>query len=149
MLTPAAALAFARENGVVLVSARGPVPTLTEAIVGAPIRGSWWGHPDGKKIFRILQTVTSSDEILVCRLVDGKITLVHRRLWPALVRVADAFPARRTAHVVSEHTPSGRHRTLETPLLEWVPQEIKQQADQLSAEEALRALGPWAAAKGE
>ena len=53
-----AALAFVREHGVVLVSARGPVPTLTEHIAGEPIRGSWWGHPEGKRIFAVLQAVS-------------------------------------------------------------------------------------------
>lgn len=146
MLTPAAALAFVRETGVVLVSARGPVPTLTETIVGTSIRGSWWGHPDGKKIYSILQTVTASDDVLVCRLVNGKVTLVHRRVWPALVRLSDRFPAKHTARLVDVHTPTGRHRTLATLLREWVPQEITRQAEHLSVEQALRTLGPWAAA---
>jgi hypothetical protein len=144
MLTPDAALGFVRDNGVVLVSAKGPVPTLTEAIVGAPIRGSWWGHPDGRKIYRILQSVTASDEVLACRLVDGKVTLVHKRLWPALVRLADRFSPKRTARLVDEHTPAGRHLTHETPLLEWVPQEIKREAEHLTAAQALQTLGQWA-----
>jgi hypothetical protein len=47
-----AALAFVRDHGVVLASARGPVPTLTHAIAGEAIRGSWWGHPQGKQHLR-------------------------------------------------------------------------------------------------
>jgi hypothetical protein len=39
-------LAWVREQGVVLQSARGPVPNLAEQIAGEPIRGSWWAtHP--------------------------------------------------------------------------------------------------------
>ena len=34
------ALAFIREHGVVLASAEGPVPCLTDAIVGEPVQGS-------------------------------------------------------------------------------------------------------------
>ena len=45
------ALDFVREHGVVLVSASGPAPKLTEAIAGEKIKGSWWGHPKGKQIF--------------------------------------------------------------------------------------------------
>jgi len=84
-MTPQAALAFVEKHGVVLVSARSAVPPLVEAIAGAPIRGSWWAHPKGREIFRILQAVSDSPDVLVCRLVDGKLSLVHRRLWPALV----------------------------------------------------------------
>src|SRR4030095_7234834 len=31
-----------REQGIVLQSARGPVPNLAEYVAGEPIRGSWW-----------------------------------------------------------------------------------------------------------
>jgi len=85
-MTAAEAIAFVRQHGVVLASAQGAVPRLTEAITGEPIKGSWWAHPKSHHIFGILQAVTDSEDILVCRLVDGKLTLVHRRLWPALVR---------------------------------------------------------------
>ena len=36
---------FVERHGVVLASARGPVPNVAEAVAGEPIRGSWWGHP--------------------------------------------------------------------------------------------------------
>ena len=44
-MTAAEALAFVKQRGVVLVSAKGPVPSLTEGNAGEPINGSWWGHP--------------------------------------------------------------------------------------------------------
>ena len=50
-MTAAEALAFIEQRGVVLASAKGPVPRLTEAIAGEPIKGSWWGHPKGQQIF--------------------------------------------------------------------------------------------------
>src|SRR5580704_1458010 len=48
-----AALSFIREQGVVLVSAKGPAARLTELIAGEPIRGSWWGHPKSHEIFEV------------------------------------------------------------------------------------------------
>jgi hypothetical protein len=87
-MTAAEAISFIKEHGVVLASAKGPVPRLTEAIVNEPIRGSWWAHPKSHDIFAIFQAVTDSKDVLVCRLVDRKVTFVHRRLWPSLVRVA-------------------------------------------------------------
>jgi hypothetical protein len=47
---------------------------------GAPIRGSWWKHPDSKMIFRATRLVRSSEHVLVCRLVEGKVTYVDSRL---------------------------------------------------------------------
>jgi len=143
-MTAAEALAFIEEHGVVLVSAKGPVPRLTEAIAGEPIKGSWWGHSKSHRIFAILEFVSESDEVLVCRLVKGKITLVHRRLWPALVRLAARFPPNQISKVRQEHTSSGRHVNKEVPFPGWVPAEVLKQAKSLSEEEAIAALGEWA-----
>ena len=74
------ALAFVERHGVVLQAARGPLPNLAEAIVGGPIRGTWWGHPKGKEIFRVTEAICESPNVLVCKLVEGKMTYVHRRL---------------------------------------------------------------------
>ena len=144
-MTAAEALAFVEEHGVVLVSAKGPRPRLTETIAGEPIKGSWWSHPKSHQIFAILEVVTASQDVLVCHLVKGKITLVHRRLWPALVRLADRFPTDRIAKVRQEHTSTGRHVNKEVHFPRWVPAEVMKQAKSLSEEEAIAALGEWAA----
>jgi hypothetical protein len=145
-VTAREALAFVRDHGVVLVSAKGAVPRLTEAIVGEPIHGSWWAHPKSHQIFAMLQSVTESEDVLVCRAVDGKLTLVHRRLWPALVRIAARFPPDRISQVREEHTPSGKHASRELPFPKWVPPGVKEEARRIGEEEALIALGPWALA---
>ncbi len=45
-VSPKEGLAFVKRHGVVLHAARGPVPSLAEAIAGGPIRGSWWEDYD-------------------------------------------------------------------------------------------------------
>ena len=135
-----AALAFVREHGVVLVSAKGPVPRLTEAIAGEAVKGSWWGHPKGKLIFDVLQTVCDDEDVLVCRLIKGKLTLVHRRLWPALAAAAAQFPAAHICKVDQEHSASGRHENHETPFPDWVPEHVLAEARSISPSEALAAL---------
>jgi hypothetical protein len=137
------ALDFVREHGVVLVSAAGPAAKLTEAIAGEPIKGSWWGHPQGKQIFPVLEAVCEHADVLVCRLVDGKLTLVHRRLWPALAAAAAAgyFPPERLAQVTQQHTAGGRHRNVETAFPDWLPADVGNEMDPAAA---LAALGPWA-----
>jgi hypothetical protein len=133
-------LEWVHERGVVLQSARGPIPSLAEYIAGEPIRGSWWGHKSGHEIFTVLTGVLSSPDVIATRLVNGKITLIHRRVWPALVRVADRFPTERLAAVDEEHTASGAHRTTEIPFPEWVPIEDMTAARLLSVDEALAQL---------
>ena len=137
------ALAFVREHGVVLASAKGSAPRLTEAIIGEPIKGSWWAHSQSHHIYAILEAVTESEQVLVCRLIDGKITLVHQRLWPSLVRLAGRFAPGQLAQIREQHTPSGRHAKLEIPYPQWVPPHVTEQARTISEQEALAAFGPW------
>jgi hypothetical protein len=123
-------------HGMLLQSARGPIPNVAELVAGEPIRGSWWGHPKGHAIFDALETLSDSPDVVRLRLVNGKVTLVHRRLWPALVRVADELDAARLSALHEEHTASGAHRVHERPFPSWVPDDVLDRAAQLSAEDA-------------
>lgn len=145
-MTPEEATRFVEQHGVVLESAHGPVPNLVEAVLGERIRGSWWAHKKGRDVFRLTRAVRDSPDVLVCRLVDGKITYVHRRLWPALARLHDRLPAQRLAAVHEIHTGSGKHRVEETPFRTCVPPELWKQAENLSETDALSQLGDWARA---
>jgi hypothetical protein len=142
-MTADEAISFIKKNGVVLASAKGPVPRLTEAIVNGSINGSWWAHPKSQQIFSVFQVVTHSKDVLVCRLVNGKVTFVHRRLWPALVRVAKRFPAAQISQVHEEHTASGQHVTHEVPFPKWVSPAVMKRAKGMSEKEAFDSLGTW------
>lgn len=134
------ALAFVKRHGVVLQAAHGPVPSLAEAIAGEPIRGSWWGHPKARLIYHATQSICKSPEVLVCKLIDGKITYVHRRLWPALVKLAPRFRKEQLAQVWDEHTKSGAHVSRKKAFPRWVPAEVMQEAETLSVVDAEQVL---------
>ena len=134
-------VAFVEKHGVVLASARGPVPSLAEAVAGAPIKGSWWAHPAGQAIFQALEAVSESDAIRCFKLVDGKVTFVHRRLWPALVRLAGELGKTRLAAIRQEHTASGAHRNLVTPFPRWVSDGVRRAAAALDPAAARAQLG--------
>jgi hypothetical protein len=127
-------------DGVLLESAKGPVPNVAELVAGRPISGSWWSHPDSHEIFAVVNELADSPDVVRLRLVNGKVTLVHRRVWPALVRVADRFPPERLAAVSEEHTASGKHRKVETPFPDWVPTEVQVAANELTEAAALAQL---------
>jgi hypothetical protein len=135
---------FVARHGVVLASGKGRVPNLAEAVAGAPIRGGWWSHPKGREIFRALQVVGDSPDVLSFRLVERKITFVHRRLWPALVRLVGQLGKERLTAIRQEHTKTGAHRNVLTPFPKWVPAEIKAAAGKLSEADAREQLGSWA-----
>lgn len=142
-MTAGEAVNYVKKHGIVLESADGPVPSLAQAVAGGRIRGSWWGHPKGHEIFALTRKLRNSKEILVCRLVDGKVTYVHRRLWPAVVRLADRFASNRLAAIREIHTPTGRHRLEETPYPLWVAEAVRKAAKSMSEAEAMDALGKW------
>jgi hypothetical protein len=93
--------------------------------------------------------VGDSPDVLCFRLVEGKVTFVHRRLWPALVRLAPKLGKDRLSAIKQEHTDSGAHRNIVTPFPKWVPPEVKKAAQKLSEHEAQEQLGAWAIGVGE
>ena len=123
-----------------LESARGPIPNVAELVVGEPISGSWWGHADSHAIFERINELADSPDVVRLRLVNGKVTLVHRRLWPALVRVAGHFRPERIASIAEEHTAAGTHVKIETPFPEWVSADALEIAATLTEDEAFAAL---------
>jgi len=148
-MTPREALAFVKANGIVLESARGAVPTLADVIAGEPIRGSWWGHRKAAQIFRCTRAIRDSPDVLVCRLIGGKVTYVHRRIWPALVRLRKQFDPARLSAIREVHTSLGKHETRTVRFSEWVPREVMIAAASLTALEAAEMLRSKLRAKGQ
>jgi len=142
-MTPQQALGLVKKHGVVLESARGPVPNLVEMVVGETRKGSWWTHPRAREVFALTRALRDSPDILVTRFVDGHITYVHRRLWVPLVRIARALPRASIARVREVHTASGAHRLDIEPFPGWVPDDVAKEAKSLSNDEAVRLLGDW------
>ncbi|HEY5437996.1 MAG TPA: hypothetical protein VIJ99_03770 [Acidimicrobiales bacterium] len=131
---------WVEEQGVVLQSARGPIPNVAEFIAGEPIRGSWWGHAAGKMIYEILNVLDDDKDIVTTRLVNAKITLLHARVWPAIVRVSARLGTQRLSAIHQEHTESGAHRNHEELYPRWVPADAITAATKLSETEAFGLL---------
>jgi hypothetical protein len=140
-VTAADAIAFVERHGIVLESShQANVASLAEAIAGEPIRGSWWSHAKAHAIFAATRAVRESPDVLVCRLVEGKISFAHARFWPALVRLAERLPLERLARVREVHTGRGAHRVETTPFPEWVPPETSDAAARLGESDARASL---------
>jgi hypothetical protein len=83
----ARALAELRRHALLLVT-DARLPSLVALVAGRPVRGSWWGHPKGKAIYAAAVELEDHPDVMAVKLVSGKVTFVHRRLWPALLAVA-------------------------------------------------------------
>lgn len=84
----------------------------TSIIAGRHIRGTWWADPAGGLIFDVLTAI--EDEVASVKILDGKVTLVHRRLFPALAAIGLAAQSdlrRDAAHLLARVKKEGYLRT--------------------------------------
>jgi hypothetical protein len=78
-----AALVALERYGLLLFSDPA-LPSLVDIIVGEPLHTSWWGHPRGHVIYHAMNSLHDHPRVLSTKLVAGKVTYVHQRLWPAV-----------------------------------------------------------------
>ena len=88
----AEAVRLLAERGVLLVQ-DAALPSLATLVAGGPVKGSWWSHPKAQRIFETLGALDDRDDVVSAKLVDGKVTLVHARLFAALAAVGAAREA--------------------------------------------------------
>jgi hypothetical protein len=78
-----------RAQGLLLKQDR-ELANVVSILVGHPVSGSWWAHPQAHRIFHAMRELADRPEVLVAKLVAAKDTFIHRRLWPALAGVGRA-----------------------------------------------------------
>jgi hypothetical protein len=66
------------------------LPSVASLIAGEPISGSWWSHAAGQKIFATLGQFEDHADVMFTKLISGKVTLVHRKLWPEILAIGTA-----------------------------------------------------------
>ena len=81
--------ALLAEAGLLLTQDKA-LPNVVSTVTGETPRGSWWSHPQGREVFAILSELTHHEDVLLTKLLFGKDTFVHRRLWPALLAVGSS-----------------------------------------------------------
>lgn len=64
------------------------VANVVTLLTGEAVSGSWWSHPKGRLIFAVLSDLSEHPDVLFSKLLNGKVTLVHRKLWPAFLCLA-------------------------------------------------------------
>jgi hypothetical protein len=128
--------------GVMLASAAGPVLNIAEAVTAEPIIGGWWAHPKGKAIFAALAECDDSEDIRCFKLIDGKVTFVHRRIWPALAVLGhhNSVPSEAITCVQQEHMPTGEHRNFAVPFPDWVDDATAAAAAKMELADAFKLL---------
>lgn len=66
------------------------LPSVCTLITGASLRGSWWSHPMAQTIFQVNEQLEDHPDVLITKLVSGKVTFVHRELWSEILAIGTA-----------------------------------------------------------
>ena len=85
-----------RDAGLLLMQDKS-VQSVVGIMAGAPLRSSWWSHPRSHEIFRCLSALDDNPDVLVCRLIGGKVTYVAKWLWPPFLALATSREKWQTA----------------------------------------------------
>jgi hypothetical protein len=78
-----------KEHGL-LLQTDANLPNVCALVAGAPVRGSWWAHPRSHEIFRANCELAEHPDVLVNKLISGKITYLHRALWSTVIAIGRA-----------------------------------------------------------
>ena len=104
MATPSPGVADAKAElekcGVLLLSDK-VLPSLSTFVAGEVVSGSWWAHPRAHDIARVGDALHHDPDVIATKLVAGKVTFVHRELWPALIAVGLSRESWQTAGLAS------------------------------------------------
>ena len=73
-----------------LLLADNTLPSVVSVIAGRPITGSWWSAPAGKLIYNTANELEEHQNVVVVKLLSGKLTFIHGKLWPALIMIGNA-----------------------------------------------------------
>lgn len=85
-----------------LLEADSKLPSVTLEIVGGPIKGSWWGHRRAQEIYAVSRALHEHGDVLATKLVNDKITFVHRHEWGALWWIASCGESWQTEDLSSD-----------------------------------------------
>ena len=70
-----------------LLASDAVLPSVATLVAGEPVRGSWWGHPKSHAIFAAITVLSRDPHVLAVPLIAGKVTFIHRELWPAVLTI--------------------------------------------------------------
>jgi hypothetical protein len=73
-----------------LLSTDPKFPSVSGLVVGDVGGRSWWAHPAAKQMFDLSCALHDHPDVLMVKLISGKVTYIHRPLWPAIVAIGTA-----------------------------------------------------------
>lgn len=67
------------------------LPSVSGLIAGEVVSGSWWSHEAAQRIFSTLGQLEDHRDVIFTKLISGKVTLVHRKLWSEIFAIGTSY----------------------------------------------------------
>lgn len=77
------------DDGFLLLSDSN-LPNVSRMIAGEDLRGSWWSNDNAHTIFAVGEMLEDHPDVLIMKLISGKVTFVHRELWNRIYSIGVA-----------------------------------------------------------
>ena len=65
-------------------------PSVTGFIAGDTGARSWWAHPQARQMYALSCALRDHPDVLLIKLISGKLTFVRRPLWQAIAAIGTA-----------------------------------------------------------
>jgi len=73
-----------------LLSWDASFPSVVQIVSGRNLTGSWWSDEGAHTIFAVSEMLTDHPDVLMLKLLKGKVTYVHRELWGLIYSIGVA-----------------------------------------------------------
>lgn len=80
-----------QKYGLLLLS--GPHFPSVASSIAKKRKGSWWSYPEANTIFAVNEMLEGHPDVLIVKLISGKVTFVHRMLWARVYSIGVAREA--------------------------------------------------------
>jgi hypothetical protein len=70
-----------------LVDTDPKFPSVTALVAGDTGGRSWWAHPQAKQMYGLSCALRNHPDVLMVKLISGKLTFIHRPSWPAIFAI--------------------------------------------------------------
>jgi hypothetical protein len=65
-------------------------PSVYQLIAGESRKGSWWANEQAHTIFAVNEMLEDHPDVMVMKLISGKVTFIHRELWEHIYSIGAA-----------------------------------------------------------
>ncbi|TPI21094.1 hypothetical protein [Mesorhizobium sp. B4-1-1] len=79
---------YLESHGLIPLSPAEGLVSLVDLILGPGVTGNWWGHDRANDAYNAYSALANDPNVIVVKLIDYKVTLVHRNIWNPIFKIA-------------------------------------------------------------